>query len=235
VQNVAIQVGYQHTSALLFNLLNQTKIIFTAVMVYLFIGTRPMPQQVLALGLVLLAGVVLSLPPSHGDSAVDPMIFDFWFGVVPTLAASLLSGIATAWTQRVLTIGAQRNAYLYTLELSTYSSILLMSSLLWSNSGSISTVMTLFRRTFEASPLCWIPVLSNACGGLVAGQVIKHVGGVRRSFAVISGIMLTGILEWLVLGASISPRVWVCIPVVVGSIYLYATASASTQSKPKLQ
>ena len=45
IQNVAIQVGYQHTSGMLFNLLNQTKTIFTAVMIYVLIGTRPSPRQ----------------------------------------------------------------------------------------------------------------------------------------------------------------------------------------------
>ncbi|KAL3908754.1 MAG: hypothetical protein SGPRY_009672 [Prymnesium sp.] len=150
LQNVVIQIGYQHTSALLFNLLNQTKVIFTAVMIYIFIGTRPSPMQArsllhehaLALLMVLIAGVILSLPLSEGEASLNfgETRIEFWYGVAPTLLASLLSGFATAWTQRVLTRGAQRNPNSFTLELSMYSTMLLLGNMLWDNKGSLAMV-----------------------------------------------------------------------------------------------
>lgn len=86
-----------------------------------------------------------------------------------------------------------------------------------------------------SSPRCWIPITTNAAGGIIAGQVIKYVGGVRRTFAVIAGIMLTGVAEWLAFGATLSPRIWACLPVMLLSMYMYSTPSTelSELSKPK--
>ena len=53
VQNVFIQIGYQHNSGLMFNLLNQTKIIFTAVMVYMVVGKKQSIMQMLSLGILV--------------------------------------------------------------------------------------------------------------------------------------------------------------------------------------
>ena len=57
-QNILIQIGYQNVSGLLFNLLNQTKIVFTAIMVYLFTGKTQSRAQMFALLMVLVVGGV---------------------------------------------------------------------------------------------------------------------------------------------------------------------------------
>ena len=78
------------------------------------------------------------------------------------------------------------------------------------------------RALLVASPRCWVPISANALGGIIAGQVIKLVGGVRRSFGVIAGIMLTGVAEFVVFGVRLSPRLWFCVPAIVAAIYMYA-------------
>jgi hypothetical protein len=40
-----------------------------------------------------------------------------------------------------------------------------------------------------------IPVLIQAMGGLCVGQVTKYAGGVKKGFAVVSGILLTTLLQ----------------------------------------
>lgn len=40
-----------------------------------------------------------------------------------------------------------------------------------------------------------IPVLIQAMGGLCVGQVTKYAGGVKKGFAVVSGILLTTVLQ----------------------------------------
>ena len=42
-----------------------------------------------------------------------------------------------------------------------------------------------------------ICVSSNAFGGICTGMVVKHAGGVRKSFAIISGLVLSGVLRWV--------------------------------------
>ena len=80
------------------------------------------------------------------------------------------------------------------------------------------------------NPHCWLPLASNAAGGIFSGQVIKYAGGVRRSFAIIGGIITTGVAESLLSGAHLSPRIGVALPLVVAAMYMYA---ANPPLKPK--
>jgi UDP-sugar transporter A1/2/3 len=41
----------------------------------------------------------------------------------------------------------------------------------------------------------WIPVIANASGGVVVGLVTKHAGAVKKGFALIFGLILSGILQ----------------------------------------
>ena len=140
VQNVCIQVGYQNISGLHFNLLNQSKVIFTAIATYLLMGKRQSPLQCVSLTLVLAVGVLLSLPPRGAAASVASAEFDFFYGILPSLLASLLSGMAAAWSQRIMQGTGQRNAYLYSLELGVYSSVLLTAQMLFAEDGSFAAV-----------------------------------------------------------------------------------------------
>jgi solute carrier family 35 (UDP-sugar transporter), member A1/2/3 len=41
----------------------------------------------------------------------------------------------------------------------------------------------------------WIPVFTNAAGGIVVGMVTKHSGAVSKGFGLIFGLLLSGILQ----------------------------------------
>jgi UDP-sugar transporter A1/2/3 len=41
----------------------------------------------------------------------------------------------------------------------------------------------------------WIPVFTNAAGGVIVGMVTKRCGAVRKGFALIFGLLLSGILQ----------------------------------------
>jgi UDP-sugar transporter A1/2/3 len=139
----------------------------------------------------------------------------FTHGVVPLMVASLLSGMAGALTQSS-TQGSQggmpiwgkrrgsnakptatrppRNAYLFSMELSVASVILLLVSLILSSDGRS---IILSPRTFFSNwtPETLIPVLTNSIGGILVGLVTKHAGSVRKGFALIFGLLLSGLLQ----------------------------------------
>ena len=121
----------------------------------------------------------------------------FSHGVVPIICASFLSGLAGALTQKSLQTG-QRNALLFTIELCVASIlILLVSFVTISDDGRQIRERGFFH---EWNLHTMIPIMTNSAGGILVGQVIKYAGSVRKGFALIFGILLSGIIQSYTLG-----------------------------------
>ena len=122
LQNLALQRAYADLDWLTFNCLNQTKVVATALTLYLLMRHGQSPQQVLALLLIVLAGTLLQVTGEQtrvasGDSAG---VASFRRGVAvrtllplthscsladhsqACLFASALSGLASTLTQLIL-------------------------------------------------------------------------------------------------------------------------------------
>jgi len=138
-------------------------------------------------------------PPSRFASEQDRRTY--WMsGVFPVLLASLISGLAGALVQKSLQL-KQRNALLFSAELSTISILALLSSLLIPTPKFLPQVPDA-RKIREAgswtvgwTARTWIPLMSNAAGGIVVGMVTKYAGAVRKGFGLIFGIFVGGILQ----------------------------------------
>ena len=92
---------------------------------------------------------------------------------------------------------------------------------MFSATGNIGGVMSRIQILSDANPTLWIHLVTNAVGGLFVGQVIKYAGGVRKSFSIIAGIIITGVAEWFVYSTPLSPRMIVCLPLAVVAMYIY--------------
>mmetsp|Transcript_47812 Transcript_47812/g.116353 ORF Transcript_47812/g.116353 Transcript_47812/m.116353 type:complete len:568 (-) Transcript_47812:183-1886(-) len=112
-------------------------------------------------------------------------------GILPLMLANLTSGLAAALGQRALQ-HHNRNVYVYGMELALCSFCLISLSLLWSHDGD---VVRNKGWTYEWRKTTWIPVLSHAFGGLLVGLVTKYAGSVRKGFALIGGVMLSGLFQ----------------------------------------
>ena len=127
----------------------------------------------------------------------------FTHGVVPVLLASFISGLAGALVQRSLQGGGDdaalsptqrkpKNSYLFSMELTSASVIVLLGSLFLSGDGRIMLSNGFFH---QWTPGTMIPILTNSMGGILVGLVTKHAGSVRKGFALIFGILLSGLLQ----------------------------------------
>lgn len=143
---------------------------------------------------------------------VNPTIHTthFTHGVAPVLGASFLSGLAGAISQKNLQSsssssskssskssksgggGGGRNPYLFSAELCVASLVVLSISFFWSDDGKQITSQGFF---YEWTPWTMIPILTNAMGGIVVGLVTKYAGSVRKGFALIFGMLFTGIIQ----------------------------------------
>ena len=116
-QNYLLVFGYQTMDSVTFNCLNQSKLVSTALCLYLLFGTKQSLVQMGALAGLLIAGVMLqdgggesqgaNTAASEAETAV---------GVAAVLAASALSGVASAACQYAMQrIGT--SAHVFTLEM----------------------------------------------------------------------------------------------------------------------
>jgi UDP-sugar transporter A1/2/3 len=249
VQNLAALTAYQNLDALTFNVLNQTKTLSAAACCYFVMGRKQSGMQVVALLLLLLSALVIEGIVSPGwllgllgvpttttakqdeDYSNDSIQVvwgakHFTHGVAPILLASFISGLAGALSQKNLqAAGGGRNAYLFSMELCAASVLILSFSLTMSADGqSIATNGFWYGWT----PETFIPILTNSIGGIIVGLVTKHAGSVRKGFALIFGILLSGLVQ-----AMLQPETEITKEQIMGgvlaavSLYLHATKPPS--------
>jgi len=201
LQNIAALQAYQTLDALTFNVLNQTKTLSAALCCYLVMGRKQSSAQIISLFILLLSALIMEkiVPIDIFNLQVDQLkITEFesrhWtHGVVPIMLASFISGLSGALSQKNLQAqGGGRNPYLFSMELCAASAILLAFSLVMSPDGR-----TIAKNGFWDgwTSTTWIPILTNSVGGILVGLVTKYAGSVRKGFALIFGMFLSGVVQ----------------------------------------
>ena len=231
-QNYLLVVGASSLDSVTFNCLNQSKLVSTAACVYFVFGVRQSLAQMLALGGLLVAGVILQEGggvASGAEKDADQTRIKF-AGVAAVLAASALSGVASTATQFSLQ-RLRRTSTALTLEMAVAA----IPCLLLAHYGASDlSDRGGFFRGWTASTL--VPVVSSALGGIFVGQITKRLGGVAKGFAIVGGLVLTGILQSLVTGEGLEAKHAVALLLVVSCTYAHASfppASAKTRRKKK--
>ncbi|XP_015890637.2 UDP-N-acetylglucosamine transporter ROCK1 [Ziziphus jujuba] len=218
LQNSLLQISYKNLDSLTFSMLNQTKIFFTALFTYLLLRQKQSIQQIGALFLLITAAVLLSIGEgsSKGSSAAnaDQILF---YGIIPVLVASVLSGLASSlcqWASQV----KKHSSYLMTVEMSLVGSFCLLVSTYKSPDGEAIRQNGFFHAW---TPLTLIPVISNALGGILVGLVTSYAGGVRKGFVIVSALLVTALLQFVFEGKPPSLYCLVALPLVLTSVTIY--------------
>ncbi|KAK4789764.1 hypothetical protein SAY86_017068 [Trapa natans] len=218
LQNSLLQISYKNLDSLTFSMLNQTKIFFTALFTYIILRQKQSIQQIGALFLLIAAAVLLSIGEgsSKGSTSGDPEQILF-YGIIPVLVASLLSGLASSlcqWASQV----KKHSSYLMTVEMSVVGSLCLLASTFKSPDGETIRQYGFF---YGWTPLTAIPVMFNALGGILVGLVTSYAGGVRKGFVIVSALIVTALLQFVFEGKPPSLYCLVALPLVISSISMY--------------
>ena len=226
-----------------FSVLNQTKTLSTAFCCFLILDKPQSYLQVIALCLLVVSALVnqeiLLLPCSKRPNVEEGDVEEaaennsktkpedderqLFMGVLPALSASFLSGLAGALTQKTLTHRA-RSPHLFNIELAFFSSCFLVSTLLL---GSLDYIRIKGGGLWQG--WTWktlIPIMTSAFGGILVGLVIKHLGAVVKGFAVIFGMIVSGILQQLLLahmGESVTWAQFISGCIGAASLWLHAS------------
>eukprot|EP01018_Ginkgo_biloba_P028953 Gb_16003 [translate_table: standard] len=156
LQNSLLQLSYRNLDSLTFSMLNQTKLFFTALFMYWILGQKQSLQQIGALVLLITAALLLSIGEGSGKGSrgVDPDQA-FLLGIIPVMAASVLSGLASSlcqWASQV----KKRSSYLMTIEMSAIGSLCLLASTFKSPDGE-----TIRQRGFFSGWTIWTLILDQ--------------------------------------------------------------------------
>ncbi|PSS36696.1 CMP-sialic acid transporter 5 like [Actinidia chinensis var. chinensis] len=218
LQNSLLQISYKNLDSLTFSMLNQTKLFFTALFTYIILGQKQSIHQIGALFLLIMAAVLLSIGEgsSKGSTSSDPDQILF-YGIIPILVASVLSGLASAlcqWASQV----KKHASYVMTVEMSIVGSLCLLASTFKSPDGEAIIQHGLF---YGWTPLTLIPVIFNALGGILVGLVTSYAGGVRKGFVIVSALLVTALLQFIFDGKPPSLYCLLAFPLVISSISIY--------------
>ena len=226
IQGVLQYTSHQYLDPVTFNGLTQSKTLAAALCCYFILGQPQSPLQMVAL--VLLFGSALLFQGRGRQPRARHYSGDNqWFvkGVLPCLAATLLSGLAGALSQRglQLTGGTGRDPFLFTVEVSVFSAAALWANLLRQSPSSSSKPQQqqqLFRGWTTAT---WIPIVCKAMGGVLTALVHKSSGSVAKGFALMLGLVMSGALQSLVQEEEILPHQMVGTLLVMLSGWLHFT------------
>ncbi|CAE7234115.1 ROCK1 [Symbiodinium pilosum] len=192
VQNFCVQVAYQNLDAVVFNVLNQSKVLFTALFSFLISGRKQSPLQCAALVLVTFGGILVSIPdtpPAQAENPKEDTQESRFLGLACALVGSALSGLGSGIAEWALQRRG-RNSFLLSLELASMGCMIISTtSLLGLSPDSVRMRQNgLFAGwTFRT----WIPVLSQGLSGIIVGIITQVAGGVRKVMATICGLILT--------------------------------------------
>lgn len=242
LQNIAALQAYQNLDALTFNVLNQTKTLSAALCCYLVMGRKQSFLQVVSLLLLLLSALIMErlvtldfFITSTEEGAPSSLHLPEWgskhwtHGVGPILLASFISGLTGALSQRNLQAkGGGRNPYLFSMELCAASFLILLCSLIASPDGT-RIAQDGFWNGWTAST--WIPIFTNSVGGIIVGLVTKYAGSVRKGFALILGMFLSGMVQALVTEEGVSIEQGIGGALAAVSLWMHATNPHVTKAK----
>eukprot|EP00746_Dinoflagellata_sp_MGD_P147013 gnl/MRDRNA2_/MRDRNA2_79409_c0_seq2.p1 gnl/MRDRNA2_/MRDRNA2_79409_c0~~gnl/MRDRNA2_/MRDRNA2_79409_c0_seq2.p1 ORF type:complete len:410 (-),score=46.44 gnl/MRDRNA2_/MRDRNA2_79409_c0_seq2:181-1410(-) len=228
VQNLLTAVAFASISGLSYNLLNQTKIVWTALCVWLLMGRRIRAVQWVAIVCLCISGALIVLDEASAKESSsklgDMMTHARLLGSFAALASAFCSGLTSALSERALHLHA-RPSLVFSTELATFEMITLALILVvevisgWEITGDISVISEhgIFG---QATALSLVPAGSQACGGILVGHLTKVTDGVSKCYVLIVAVMLSAVARVVIDKAPLTNHLMMALPLGLLSIWL---------------
>ncbi|CAE8646539.1 unnamed protein product, partial [Polarella glacialis] len=221
LQNFVCTAAYRRLDGVTFNVLSQTKLLFTALFALALRGRDQTKQQWQALLLIFIASA--SAVIGEGAASRGPMEAsraDVVVGAAAALLGAALSGLGSVLSEDVL-VQKQRDVLLFSAELAAGGILVVGVNLLLDLNGD-GTRLLHSRDLFALwTPSTLLPVVTLGCGGILVGVVTKAVGSVRKALTVTVGLLLSAAFRTAWLGRPPSLRLCISILLVVAGMRRY--------------
>jgi len=214
IQNLANLAAAERIDGLTFNVLNQTKVIFSAIFLDVLCIKKHTWMQYFGLVILFVAAAIMTL---SDIKTTDKSLDEEWkWGVIYVMIGSSLSGLNSALIQQALQT-MDRNSIVLTIELAIFGICFLCL-----RAGYGTFFMGELVPLIPTSDLDWksyIPILTNAVGGVFVGFVTKYAGSIYKGYALAFGICISMMIRSF--SKKLTPLIFVSIPMVIISLYIF--------------
>jgi UDP-sugar transporter A1/2/3 len=208
IQNNLLFVALANLEATLFQVLYQSKVLTTALLMVLLLGRRLTWWKwgslfLLFLGIVLtqLKGTNVSRSSTHQNA---------FKGLLAVLTCAISSAFASVYFEKVLK-SASVSIAVKNIQLSGFSIVLAMFVYWFLEKRTLDS----FFNGYDSA--VWVLVLTQAAGGLIVALVIKYADNILKGFATALAIVLGGVVSFFLL--DFSPT----LPFLFGAILVVAS------------
>ncbi|KEG12453.1 putative CMP-sialic acid transporter [Trypanosoma grayi] len=205
VQNYILFVALANLEPTLFQVTYQTKILVTALLMWMFLGRAFSMKRWMAL-VVLVFGVAMAQIGSQrsldSQKSGHPLRGNYAVGIGATAFGVVLSSVASVLVEAIFKSKASSMDSLTSsknVHLSAYSVMCFVVAQIidgggvtrsWLTGSSFSELVQNYFRGFDW--LVWVMVLVQALGGLLVAVVIKYSDNIMKAFATGCAIVLSG-------------------------------------------
>eukprot|EP01084_Bolivina_argentea_P248241 415215_1 len=226
LQNVLAYYAYLQLDPLTYNLSkNQSKIIFSAIFLKLILNKTPTVRQLIALLILVISSIMLTIDINNNNSSqtvANNQKQNLIHGLLAVVLSSTMSGLAAALSQKALQAHKYpRNSLFFGIEMAIYGCMFSVFRLFIEHKLDVldGTVIAKHGFLYNFKITALIPISVNAIGGIGIGLIMKYTSVIHQSYAMIFGILLSGILRSLVYFTPISNIMKVAMLLVMVSFY----------------
>lgn len=248
VQNNLGYFALARLSAVSFQVIQQLKILTTALMAVWMMGRRLCNYHWVALCLLTIGVIFVQLANvsgKHYSAPTDVSSGAAWTGFAALLANSVSSGFAGIYFERLVkgsgptprppnlrrTLSSiikgerhVRTIWLQSIELGIFGLLFSLLVAFWGEGGQQIRQSGFF---FGYDRMTWMVVAIQACGGMLVAMVVRYADTILKAFATSASIVLSSIITYGILGQELSGGFLVGATLVIISVYVYAMADRS--------
>eukprot|EP00656_Telonema_subtile_P041211 TRINITY_DN4633_c0_g1_i5.p1 TRINITY_DN4633_c0_g1~~TRINITY_DN4633_c0_g1_i5.p1 ORF type:complete len:365 (-),score=76.72 TRINITY_DN4633_c0_g1_i5:110-1204(-) len=212
-------VALEHMDPATNRLLNNFKIVTTAMMFRVMMKKHISKQQMLALAMLLFGSCLAGTSKGSGEGGE---LFVTGVGILIMIVYGCVSGFAGVFNEYIMKqgVGADMSMHLQNLLLYSWGILFNGAAMLYMNSTKSSP-------GFESSgQLVWwiLFVLNGAFHGLVISAVMKYLSSIFKLFMSACAIFVAGFLQILLFNASHLPISFLAAAAIVSAaLYIYNT------------
>lgn len=224
-QNFLLFVALENLDAATYSVMQQLKILTTALFYVLLLRKHLSFKKwrallLLLLGVILVQDISSSCTPSSGKNNIK--------GVVAVLVITTLSGFAAVWFEKMLKGTQELSLWDRNFQLAFHSVIVALVGILLD-----ASIVYEYGFFYDYSIVTVLVILFSAFGGLLVSLVVKYADNILKGFATSIAIILTSILNYFLFNGQLGLVFSIGTLIVIISIIEY-NEEESTVTKPVL-